>query len=240
MQSERKYRTGPFSPEGSQSLTAGLQSGFAYITYVKLQGRGTEYPFPISERNCISINQTQKVETRFERSDLEKQCIYIRQGLVVYHSADENKHVMEKTGLKNKFRRRTIPITDDALWQRLQQTPRTVTIGKNTILTEEIIHSPEGKPYQPNNWENRVYRRFMRDLRAVHPEIPMLSPHELRHTRATLWIAQGMDPYMAARLLGHSDLKMLTKIYDHTDTETLRSALLAVGRNAGKKEETAL
>lgn len=31
---------------------------------------------------------------------------------------------------------------------------------------------------------------------------------------------------MAARLLGHSDLKMLTKIYDHTSEETLRNVLL--------------
>lgn len=31
---------------------------------------------------------------------------------------------------------------------------------------------------------------------------------------------------MVARLLGHSDLKMLTKIYDHTSEESLRSALL--------------
>lgn len=49
-----------------------------------------------------------------------------------------------------------------------------------------------------------------------------------------------MDPYMAARLLGYSNSKMLTKIYDYTNTENLRSALLAVGRNAGKKGETAL
>ena len=105
-----------------------------------------------------------------------------------------------------------------------------------TIPTEQVFHSPEGKPYQPNNWENRVFRRFMRALRARHPEIPELSPHELRHTRATLWIARGMDPYMAARLLGHSDLKMLTKIYDHTSTETLRSALLAIRRTAEEKK----
>lgn len=67
----------------------------------------------------------------------------------------------------------------------------------------------------------------MQALHREHPEIPSLSPHELRHTRATLWIAQGIEPYMAARLLGHSDLKMLTKIYDHTSEETLRNALLA-------------
>lgn len=85
-----------------------------------------------------------------------------------------------------------------------------------------------------------MYRPFMRALHKAHPEIPMLSPHELRHTRATLWIAQGMDPYMAARLLGHSDLKMLTRIYDHTSTETLRKALLATKKNSPEKKETAL
>ncbi len=166
--------------------------------------------------------------SRSEYIDAENQSIHINQGLVAYYSADEDKLVMESNGLKNKFRQRTIPITDNDLWNRLCHAPRTVTLGKSTILTEQVFHSPEGKPYQPNNWENRVYRPFMRALHKAHPDVPELSPHELRHTRATLWIAQGMDPYMAARLLGHSDLKMLTKIYDHTSTETLRKALLSV------------
>ena len=181
------------------------------------------------------ISRSELLGLRWEDIDMENQSIHINQGLVVYHSAEENKLVMESNGLKNKFRQRTIPITDDDLWKRLCHAPKTVTLGKNTILTEQVFHSPEGKPYQPNNWENRVYRRFMRALHKAHPEVPELSPHELRHTRATLWIAQGMEPYMAARLLGHSDLKMLTKIYDHTSTETLRKALLTVKE---KREKT--
>lgn len=100
---------------------------------------------------------------------------------------------------------------------------------------EQIFHSPEGKP---NNWENRVYRPFMRALHKLHPDIPILSPHELRHTRATLWIVQGMDPYMSARLLGYSNSKMLTKIYDHTSTETLRKALLAAKKDPLEKKGT--
>ena len=174
------------------------------------------------------ISRSELLGLRWEDIDAENQSIHINQGLVAYYSADEDKLVMESNGLKNKFRQRTIPITDNDLWKRLCHAPRTVTLGKSTILTEQVFHSPEGKPYQPNNWENRVYRPFMRALHKAHPDVPELSPHELRHTRATLWIAQGMDPYMAARLLGHSDLKMLTKIYDHTSTETLRKALLSV------------
>ena len=109
-------------------------------------------------------------------------------------------------------------------------------MGGKEIRTEYIIHSPEGKPYNPNNWANRVFRPFMQRLHREHPDIPELSPHELRHTRATLWIAQGIDPYMVARLLGHSDLKMLTKIYDHTSTETLRKALLGAKPAAEAKK----
>ena len=78
----------------------------------------------------------------------------------------------------------------------------------------------------------------MRALHKAHPEVPELFPHELRNTRATLWIAQGMDPYMAAWLLGHSDLKMLTKIYDHTSTETLRKALLNAQKGREEQMDT--
>ena len=98
---------------------------------------------------------------------------------------------------------------------------------------EFVFHSPEGLPYQPNNWSNRVFFPFMRDLLKAHPELPSLSPHELRHTRATLWIAQGIDPYMVARLLGHSDVKMLAKVYDHTTVDTLREAITSTKK---KKE----
>lgn len=188
------------------------------------------------------ISRSELLGLRWEDVDNDDRSIHINQGLVVYHSVDENKLVMESSGLKNKFRQRTIPIIDDDLWDRLCHAPRIVTLGKKTVLTEQVFHSPEGKPYQPNNWETRVYRRFMRALHKAHPEVPELSPHELRHTRATLWIAQGMEPYMAARLLGHSDLKMLTKIYDHTSPETLRKALLSVKetkKTENKGKETA-
>lgn len=62
----------------------------------------------------------------------------------------------------------------------------------------------------------------------------MLSAHELRHTRATLWLAQGISPLMVAKLLGHSDTKMLVKVYDHTTVDTLRDVIKTAGE--GKKE----
>lgn len=112
-------------------------------------------------------------------------CIHVTQGMVVYHDVDEDKQVLCCGGLKNKFRKRAVPITDDALRFRLTQAPRTVTVGNREVPTEYIIHSPEGNAHNPNNWANRVFRPFMQRLHKEHPDIPMLSPHELRHTRAT-------------------------------------------------------
>ena len=183
------------------------------------------------------LSRSELLGLRWEDIDEENRCIRVTQGLVVYHDVDEDKQVLSSDGLKNKFRKRAVPIADDALWSRITQAPRTVKAGGRKIPTEYVVHSPEGKPYNPNNWVNRVFRPFMRRLHREHPDIPELSPHELRHTRATLWIAQGIDPYMVARLLGHSDLKMLTKIYDHTSTETLRKALLESRPDADREEE---
>lgn len=179
------------------------------------------------------------METGISRSELlglrwedftEDDVLHIRQGLVAYQDSDKE-WIIESDGLKNAYRCRDIPILDAELLRRLREKPRKIELksGEKTVTVEpeNIFHSPEGKPYQPNNWNNRVYLPFMKAMHKQHPEIPELSAHELRHTRATLWIAQGVSPMMAARLLGHSDTKMLMKIYDHTDVDTLRKALEA-------------
>ena len=174
------------------------------------------------------ISRSELLGLTWDDFDPERGIIHIRQGLVTYKNADGH-CVTESDGLKNEYRRRSIPIIEPELLKRLREKPRQITCTTGdteiSIETTHIFHSPEGKPYQPNNWNNRVFLRYMNALVKAHPEIPKLSVHELRHTRATLWIAQGVSPMMVARLLGHSDLKMLMRIYDHTDVETLRDAI---------------
>lgn len=174
---------------------------------------------------ATGISRSELLGLRWEDLDLDHALLHIKQGLVFYHSEDQGKWISESDGLKNQYRQRSIPLVDSDLLEKLKALPHDIMVGDERIKTEYVFHSPEGKPYQPNNWVNRVYRPFMEKVRARYPDIPKLSAHELRHTRATLWIAQGIDPYLVARLLGHSDLKMLTKIYDHTSPETLRKAM---------------
>ena len=196
------------------------------------------YGLPIMLMMETGVTRSELLGLRWEDIDLKAKTVHIRQGLVGYQDIAEGKWVVESDGLKNKYRQRSIPILDDALLLRIASIPRTVSVrqGKDAaplkVTPENVFYSPEGKPFQPQNWSRRFYNRFMADLHREHPEIPRLTPHELRHTRATLWLAQGIPELMVAKLLGHCDLKMLAKIYDHTDVETLRREMKKGGKDA--------
>lgn len=188
----------------------------------------TVYEFAKTHPNGLSIMIL--LETGLSRSELlgltwhdfdkSRNLLHVKEGLVMSYSDTEQRWVTEHSNLKNRHRKRDIPIVCKALQERLY-----VLSAEHIERDQPVIHSPQGKPFQPNNWMNRVYKPFFQELQEAHLEVPFRSPHELRHTRATLWIAQGVAPYMVARLLGHTDLKMLTKIYDHTTADTLRKAL---------------
>ena len=83
-----------------------------------------------------------------------------------------------------------------------------------------IIHSLKGQPYQPNKLREPVILSSMQKLRTPNLEIADPLPYNLRHAKGPSWIARGMAHYMGTGLLKHSDLKVLTKIYDHTITKT--------------------
>jgi len=44
-------------------------------------------------------------------------------------------------------------------------------------------------------------------------ELPRLTAHGLRHTSATLMLANGVPPKVAAERLGHADATLLTNLY---------------------------
>ena len=74
----------------------------------------------------------------------------------------------------------------------------------------------------PNNWAKRNFRRFMNDLTSQYPEIPVLTPHELRHTRATLWWEEKVDLLSLGMVGGWRNLRMLRERYAHSNIDHLK------------------
>lgn len=156
--------------------------------------------------------------------DVDAKLLILHNGLVCQRSTTNGKYELVHAGLKNKYRQRSIPLSP-LLCGLLALKPRSITVGGKKRNPAFIFHAPDGGPYDPRNWYRRVFQNFMRDLHDDHPEVPILTTHELRHTRATLLKDEGTDLFSIARLLGHVDLNMLARRYAHDNVEALRKAL---------------
>ena len=62
-------------------------------------------------------------------------------------------------------------------------------------------------------------REWVRELRL----------HDLRHTCATLLLAQGVHPRVVMEILGHSQIGTTMNIYTQVPSEVMRSAMLGLG-----------
>ena len=100
---------------------------------------------------------------------------------------------------KNKFRKRDIPLSNKIISLLLQR-------EKNGDF---VFCNKNGTVQSPRTWSRRHYDVFMRDMHNYYlqqgVDIPILHSHELRHTRATLWINNGANLFAVADVLGHAD-----------------------------------
>ena len=71
-----------------------------------------------------------------------------------------------------------------------------------------VFTSPEGGPLRVNNFRTRYF-----DRAAARAGLPRLTPHELRHTAASLAVSAGANVKAVQRLLGHASAYMTLDVY---------------------------
>ena len=88
-----------------------------------------------------------------------------------------------------------------------------------------VFPNTKDKLMNPTVWSTRTYALFMRDMNEAHPDIPMLTIHELRHTFGSLVYEASKDIYVTSKLMRHSSIEITAKIYVHESMDTKREAL---------------
>ncbi len=80
-----------------------------------------------------------------------------------------------------------------------------------------------GGPYHPANLSKLLGRM------TTEVKLPRLTAHGLRHTTATLMLANGVPPKVAAERLGHADATLFSNLYSHVTPTMQREAADKIG-----------
>jgi len=89
--------------------------------------------------------------------------------------------------------------------------------------TDFVFTNPQGKPYHPQ-FLSRMLGNYTEEL-----GLPRLTAHGLRHTCATLMLANGVPPKVAAERLGHADASLFTNLYSHVTPTMQKEAAAKIG-----------
>ena len=116
---------------------------------------------------------------------------------------------------------RTVPIMASMATLLQQLKVQTAAQYPDTIIDCAFVFgSPADifKPRDPNTVTRRL-RSFMRDN-----GLPDVSPHDLRHTCASLLLSSGADIKSVQEILGHADASTTLNYYVKTDIKQMRTA----------------
>ena len=91
----------------------------------------------------------------------------------------------------------------------------------NKDLSKAFIFGKQEDVFSPRD-PNAVTRRMKRFVRSVG--LPDYSPHDLRHTCASLLLSSGADIKSVQEILGHADARTTLNYYVKTDIHQMRAA----------------
>lgn len=95
--------------------------------------------------------------------------------------------------------------------------------AESYLESEYVFTKASGGHYHPQ-YLSRMLGKLTGEL-----DLPRLTAHGLRHTCATLMLATGVPPKIAAERLGHADPTLFTNLYSHVTPTMQRQAAEAIG-----------
>lgn len=100
----------------------------------------------------------------------------------------------------------------------MRQDKERITAGSLWRGSPCVFTTPVGTPVDPLN----DYREFKKLLGKAG--LPPVRLHDLRHTAASLLVAQGVPPRVVMEILGHSQIALTMNTYSHVALEVSREA----------------
>ena len=116
---------------------------------------------------------------------------------------------------------RTIPVVPSTLALLKQLQKQQEREHPATLLSGAFVFSRPGDPFEPRD-PSAITRHMKRFVKTAG--LPDVSPHDLRHSCASLLLSSGADIKSVQEILGHADASTTLNFYVKTDLKQMRSA----------------
>lgn len=137
--------------------------------------------------------------------------------ITIKHTVVRFTTIVEKDSTKNSSSFRSYPITDEVkeILQNLkaQEKENQRLFGSEYIKNDYIFKWNDGRPYSPDF----ISMKFSKLLKQYN--LPHIRFHDLRHSCASLLVANGYQLKDIQEWLGHSDIQTTANIYAHLDAK---------------------
>lgn len=145
---------------------------------------------------------------KWDSIDLDEGVLVVRRQLLTLKGGPSF-----EDSAKSKRGRRRITLTDDAVRElkalRKRQAKEQLLLGEAYEKNNLVFCHADGTSLSPP----QVTRRFQQLLERAG--LPKVRLHDLRHTHASLLLAQGVHPKVVQERLGHSSITMTLDLYSH-------------------------
>ena len=106
----------------------------------------------------------------------------------------------------------------------LAQNNEIVSAGNRYVEKGFVFATRTGEPVDPRNLHRSV------QIACKKAGVPIVSPHTLRHSAATMMLEAGIPIHVVSRQLGHSNINITVDIYGHVSDHGAKEAMETLGR----------
>ena len=94
-----------------------------------------------------------------------------------------------------------------------RQVPHAVLASRCKGRDDLVFTDQRGGVLRNSNWRARVFRPAVAECQAADETFPTITPHDLRHTAASLAVSAHANVKAVQRMLGHAKASMTLDIY---------------------------
>ena len=177
---------------------------------------------PYRTRTCDPLRET--LGASWEDIDFDRATLTVRHALPARRKGEGLVLTAPKTAGSRRTLHLPAPVVEALRAHRARQGAERLAMGPSWTDTGLVFTTTIGTPIDPRN--------FYRSTSALAQRAGLghWHPHELRHSAASILLAQGVPLEVVSEVLGHASIRMTKDVYGHLIGSQKRDAAEAMSR----------